>query len=162
MEWKYKAASLTGMWLASLAGAVYGLVFTIIGAGFDWGPGGGMHGPYWKIVLVGMISLLIGMYAGELIVRKFSEKLFLKKPAPLKASIYMLLICFAASLIAWSLSWYAGYLSGIFMGSIDVAKGWAAEIIPALLMMVPVFGLPFALGAGLISALATYFLVKKD
>ena len=37
MDWNQKVVMLTGMWLASMIGAVYGLLFTIIGAGLDWG-----------------------------------------------------------------------------------------------------------------------------
>jgi len=164
MDWNLKVVKLTGMWLASLVGSVYGLFFTIIGAGFDWGPGGGMEGPYWKILIVGLISLLLGMYAGELMVRKLSSalKVFSKPRAKLEIVMLMFFVCFVASLVAWVVSWEAGMISGIAMGSIgwDEVIRWGQVILDVALMSL-VFGVPFYLLAGIINAVVAAIVLKK-
>ncbi len=162
MEWKHRVISLTGMWLASLVGAVYGLLFTIIGAGLNWGPGGGMEGPYWKIVIVGVISLLIGMYAGEFIVRRMSAMVFMQKRTRLRSSMLMFIVCAVGSIIAWLLSWEVGYIAGILTESIswNDTDNWF-EIILNTALMSTIFGIPFAFGAGIINALVAWFVLRK-
>ena len=164
MDWNQKVVKLTGMWLASLVGAVYGLLFTIIGAGFDWGPGGGMEGPYWKILIVGLISLLLGMYAGELLVRKLSDalKVFSKPRSKAEIVLLMAFICFTASLVAWVISWEAGMITGIATGSIgwDEVINWGQVILDVGLMSL-VFGVPFYLLAGIINAVVASIVLKK-
>lgn len=162
MEWKYKFTTLTGMWLASLVGAVYGLIFTIIGAGFDWGPGGGMIGPYWKILITGLISLLIGMYAGELIARRMAGLIFKRPRKRLQITFLMFLSIATASLIAWVLSWEAGFIAGILMGTIEWTEsdGWH-NIILNVGFMSAILGVPFALAAGVINGLIAWFVIKK-
>jgi hypothetical protein len=162
MEWKHKVISLTGMWLASLVGAVYGLLFTIIGAGFNWGPGGGMEGPYWKILIVGVISLLIGMYAGEFIVRRMSAMVFRRKRERLESSMLMFIVCAVGSIIAWLLSWETGYIAGILTETIswDEPIRWSGIILDIALMST-LLGIPFAFGAGIINGLVAWFVLKK-
>jgi len=164
MEWNLKVVKLTGMWLASLVGAVYGLLFTIIGAGFDWGPGGGMEGPYWKILIVGLISLLLGMYAGELMVRKLSNalKVFTKPRPKFEIAMLMFFVCFTASLVAWVISWEAGMIAGIASGSIgwDEVINWGEVVLDVALMSL-VFGVPFYLIAGIINAIVAAVVIKK-
>jgi hypothetical protein len=164
MEWNLKIVKLTGMWLASLVGAVYGLLFTIIGAGLDWGPGGGMVGPYWKIILVGMISILVGMYAGEFTFRKLCKlaKVFEKARPKMELALFLFLMCGAASAVAWILSWEAGFISGILMGSIewDEVLNWG-EIISNVALMSLIFGIPVYLLAGIINGALALFLLKK-
>jgi len=164
MEWNQKVIKLTGMWLASLAGAVYGLLFTIIGAGLNWGPGGGMEGPYWKILIVGIISLLIGLYAGEFTVRKLIvwAKVFDGPQSKTQIALKMFMICAFAALVAWILSWEAGMISGILMGSItwDEVINWGRIILDVALMSF-VFGLPFYLMAGIINAVVAIVVLKK-
>lgn len=164
MEWNQKVVRLTGMWLASLVGAVYGLLFTIIGAGFNWGPGSGMAGPYWKILVTGLVSLLIGMYAGEFIVRKLSTalKVFTRPRSRREIALMMFFVCFVASLVAWLLSWEAGMLTGTALGSIDwdVSTQWGGIILDVGLMSL-VFGVPFYLLAGIINAIVAFIVIKK-
>jgi len=164
MEWNYKLVKLTGMWLASLVGAVYGLLFTIIGAGLNWGPGGGMEGPYWKILIVGLISLFIGMYAGEFTFRKLTgiTKVFERSRSKIEISILMFLNCTLAALVAWILSWEAGFISGVLMGPIewDEPVRWIRLILDVALMS-SIFGIPFSLGAGIINSLVAFFVIKK-
>jgi hypothetical protein len=164
MDWNQKVVRLTGMWLAALVGAVYGLLFTIIGAGFNWGPGGGMSGPYWKIVIVGLISILIGMYAGEFCVRKLTTlaKVFDKPRKKAKIAFAMFLICSVSSLIAWLLSWEAGFIAGILMGSIewDEVLNWGQIIFDVALMSF-IFGIPIYLLAGFLNAMVAMLVLKK-
>ena len=164
MEWNLKVVRLTGMWLASLIGAVYGLLFTIIGAGLDWGPGGGMEGPYWKVIIVGLISILVGMYTGEFSVRKLSSisKVFDKPRKRTEVALAMFLICSFSSVLAWILSWEAGYISGILMGSIgwDEILNWGQIIFDVALMSF-IFGFPFYLLAGILNALVAMFVLNK-
>ena len=164
MEWNYKVIKLTGMWLASLVGAVYGLLFTIIGAGFNWGPGGGMEGPYWKIVIVGLISLLTGLYAGEFTFRKLTgmAKVFDKPHSKMEISLLMFLYCSIAAMVAWVLSWETGFISGILLGAIDWNEPikWFRLILDVALMST-IFGIPLAFGAGVINALVAWFVLRK-
>ena len=163
MEWKHKAIILSGMWLASLVGSVYGLLFTIIGAGFDWGPGGDMEGPYWKILIVGLISILIGMYVGEAIVRKLGNKVHKNPRSKGEISLLMFLTVTVASLLAWVLSWEAGFITGILMGCItwDDPLKWS-EVVFNVAIMSAVFGVPISLAAGLINTLIANFVIKKN
>ena len=164
MDWNQKVVRLTGMWLASLVGAVYGLLFTIIGAGLDWGPGGGMKGAYWKILAVGLISMMVGMYAGEFCVRKLTAlaRVFDKPRKKTEVALAMFLICSFASIIAWILSWEAGFITGILMGSIewDDVLNWGKIIFDVALMSF-IFGLPFYILAGIINALVAAIVLKK-
>ena len=164
MNWNQKLVRLTGMWLASLVGAVYGLLFTIIGAGLDWGPGGGMEGPYWKIIIVGLISILAGMYAGEFSVRKLTSisKVFDKPRKKTKVALAMFLICSFSSVLSWILSWEAGFISGILMGSIgwDEMINWG-QIIFDVAWMSFILGLPFYIIAGILNALVAAIILKK-
>lgn len=164
MEWNLKLIKLTGMWLASLVGAVYGLLFTIIGAGLNWGPGGGMEGPYWKILIVGLISLFTGMYTGEFTFRKLAgiTKLFDKPRPKLEYSMIVFLYCAVAALAAWIISWEAGYISGVLLGTI----GWEEPVrwirlIFNVALMSSIYGIPFCLGAGILNSLVAVFVLKK-
>ena len=164
MEWNHKVIKLTGMWLASLVGTVYGLLFTIIGAGFNWGPGGGMEGPYWKILLAGVISILVGMYAGEFTMRKLTNmfKVFDKPRKKSEIAFLMFMICFAASMVAWILSWEAGFISGIAMGSIEWEEVInCGRVVMDVALMSMVFGIPFYFIAGIINAVVAAVVLKK-
>ena len=161
MEWTHKRITLIGMWLASMAGAIYGLLFTIIGAGFNWGPGGSMTGPYWKIVLTGMISIVIGMYAGELIVRKMAGVIHKKQRSKTEIFMLMGLACAVGSLIAWIISWEAGFIAGTLFDVISWDDLSWGELIMNVGLMSAVFGMPIALGAGIIEALAASFLLRR-
>ncbi len=161
MEWNHKRIRLTAMWLSSLVGAVFGLFFTIIGAGFNWGPGSGMEGPYWKILIVGLISLLIGMYVGELIARKLSAIVFKKPRKRHEMSLFMFLVTATASLIAWILSWEAGYIAGTLMDTIKWLDPAMGQIILDVALMSSILGAPLAIAAGTICALISWFTIKK-
>jgi hypothetical protein len=162
MDWKHKRIALTGMWLASLVGAIYGLLFTIIGAGFDWGPGSGLDGPYWLIVIMGIISIVIGMYTGELVVRKLSVIVFKKPRSYSEITFMMFIICIIASFLAWVLSWEAGFISGILLGSLqfEESASWF-EIIYNVGLMSAVFGTPFYVSSGGLAALFSYSILRK-
>ncbi len=73
-ERKLKTITHVGMWLAAIAGSITALVFIVGGYLLDWGPGGGMIGPFWRILLVGIPSALLGAYIGELFVRILAKK----------------------------------------------------------------------------------------
>ncbi len=161
MEWTHKRITLIGMWLASLAGAVYGLLFTIIGAGFDWGPGGSMNGPYWKIVLIGLVSIIIGMYAGELIVRKMAGIVHKKPRSKTEIIMLMGLSCAVGSLIAWILSWEIGFIGGVMFDVIPWEDTSWGEIIMNVGLMSAVFGMPIAIGTGIIEAIVASFLLRR-
>lgn len=78
-EKQQKTIRLTGMWLCALVGSTYGLVYTLGGYLFDWGPGGSLEGPLWKILITGILSIVIAAYVGELVVRKLAKRIFEKK-----------------------------------------------------------------------------------
>ncbi|NQT77925.1 MAG: hypothetical protein HQ565_09445 [Bacteroidetes bacterium] len=162
MERKQKIITNTAMWLAAFIGSIYGLFFTIIGAALDWGPGSGMEGPYWKIALTGLISLIIGIYIGELLVRKLSKMVFKRKSSRMDVSMLMFLTCTVAGLMAWILSWEAGYITGILLETIIWSSdmNWM-EIIFNTLFMSSILGFPFYIGAGIISSVVSYIVLRK-
>ena len=162
MERKQKIITNTAMWLAAFVGSIYGLFLTIIGAALDWGPGSGMEGTYWKIALTGLISLLIGIYIGELLARKLSRMVFKKQRPRTDVSMLMFLIVTLASLLAWILSWEAGYIAGTLMESITWKEGMTwPEILYNTLFMSSILGFPFYIGAGIISGLVSYLVLRK-
>lgn len=163
MEWPYKRITLISMWIASLVGAIYGLVFTIIGAGFNWGPGGSLEGPYWKIIVIGLISITIGMYVGELAVRKLATIVFKKKRSNPEYIILMAVTCAFGSILAWVFSWEAGFISAILMDSLSFGDdaNWLG-IIGDVALMTSIFGLPFYLLAAGMSALFSYFVLRNS
>lgn len=159
---KHAIVRLTGMWLAALAGAFYGLVFTIIGAAADWGPGSGMEGPYWKIFILGLLSLLIGAYIGETIVRKLSKMVFKKSRPRLEVSMLMFLCCAIATWIAWIISWETGYIAGILMQIISWRDPFSwMKVIFDVALMSAIYGFPVMLCTGIINAIVTWVVLRK-
>lgn len=163
MEWSHKRITLISMWIASLVGAIYGLVFTIIGAGFNWGPGGSLEGPYWKIIVSGLISIIIGMYVGELVVRKLAAIVFKKQRSKPEYITLLAVTCVFGSFLAWVFSWEAGFISSILMDSLSFGDdaSWLG-IIGDVALMTSIFGLPFYLLAGGMSALFSYFVLRNS
>jgi hypothetical protein len=104
------------------------------------------------------------MYAGEIIVRKLSGalKVFTKPRTRREIAIMMFFVCFVASLVAWLLSWEAGMLTGIALGSIewDEVVHWGSVVLDVGLMSL-VFGVPFFLLAGIINAVVAAIVIKK-
>jgi len=73
-ERKQKTITHAGMWLAAIAGSIYGIIFAIVGYLINWNHCGALEGPFWKVMVIGILSTLIGAYSGELIVRKRAQK----------------------------------------------------------------------------------------
>ncbi len=161
-EQQKKTISVLGMWIVAFVGSTYGLVFTIIGRLADWGPGSGMEGPLWKVLLVGIVSIVVAVYVGELIVRKLTTKILRKNLAALPTASWMALVIFTACIVAFVVGWEVGFLMSKLTG-IVTELGWA-EILLKVPVLPFMWGLPFCLLISFIFGLFVLFLlkVKKD
>jgi hypothetical protein len=74
-EKEIKFTTYVGMLAAVLAGSVFGLILIIGGYLLGWGPGGSTDGPFWRILLVGIPSFILGSVIGLLAVWFLSKKL---------------------------------------------------------------------------------------
>lgn len=148
------------MWLTALVGSTYGLVFTIIGYLADWGPGSGMEGPLWKILLVGIVSVLFAVYLGELIVRKLTRRIFRKNLAAFPTAGWMFVVMFIGCITAFVVGWDVGFLMGKLTGSI-AAMAWGEILwkVPAMSFM---WGVPLSLIISLLFALFVLFQLKVN
>ncbi|MCD6566261.1 MAG: hypothetical protein J7K53_10000 [Bacteroidales bacterium] len=115
-ERKQKIVTYAGMWLAAIAGSIYGIIFAIVGYLINWNHCGALEGPFWKVMVIGILSTLIGAYIGELVVRKRAQKIFadrLKIQAPTSK---LFVIVFLGCIVAFVGSWEAGYVFGKLLG----------------------------------------------
>jgi hypothetical protein len=89
-------------------------------------------------------------------------KVFQKPRSRGNISMLMFLVCTAASLLAWVLSWEAGMISGILLGTIswDEVIRWGDLVLDTALMSL-VLGIPFYLLAGIINALVVLLVARK-
>ena len=117
-EQKQKIISHAGMWLATITGSIYGVVFAVIGYLLNWDHCGALEGPFWKVLLIAFHSVMIGAYVGELIVRKRAKIIFagkLKIPAiTSRLFVIVLLGCIAASIVSWEVGYIFGKILGTF------------------------------------------------
>lgn len=141
-----KIITHVGMWLAAFVGSICGLFFGIAGYFMDWGPGGGLEGPIWRILLVGFTSALIGAYTGELLFRKLSRKMLSKIFSLVKISG----LSFVVALVACTAAFYVGLLTGLIMG---ILTGTIVGLEWNELGGAPFLGLVFSIPFGLIPAI---------
>ena len=117
-EQKQKIISFTGMWLATIAGSIYGVFFVVIGYLINWDHCGVLEGPFWKVLLIAFHSVMIGAYIGELIVRKQAQKIFADKlkirAITSKLFVIVLLGCIAAFIVSWAVGYVFGKILGTF------------------------------------------------
>jgi hypothetical protein len=161
-EQQKKTISVLGMWIAALVGSTYGLVFTIIGRLANWGPGSGMEGPLWKVILGGIVSIAVAVYVGELIVRKLTAKILRKELSALPTATWMAIVIFIGCIAAFVVGWEVGFLMSKLTGTVT-ELGWG-EILWKVPTMSFMWGAPFSLLISIIFGLFVLFLlkVKKD
>ena len=119
-EQKQKIITHTGMWLATIAGSIYGIIFAIVGYLLNWNHCGVLEGPFWKVLLTGFHSVMMGAYIGELIVRKRAQKIFatrIKIPA-ITSRLFVIVLfgSIAAFIVSWEVGYIFGKILGIFQG----------------------------------------------
>jgi hypothetical protein len=146
-ERKLKVVTYTGMWLTALTGSIFGLLLTIIGYLFDQGPGGGMQGPLWRILIVGLPSIFIAAYIGELIVRTLAKRLFTSQSSVRKNTLLAFIIVFVGGIAATVVGWEIGFILGKITGAIDI--GWLPVLVYTPLMSF-IWGIPVCFIAGIL------------
>ena len=157
-EKKLKIITSTGMWLAAIAGSIFGLLLIIIGYLLDWGPGGSAEGPLWRILLVGIPSVLIGAYIGELMVRKLAKKMLGKHSSVLEYTIRSFAMVLLGSMAAFIAGWEIGYLMGRITGVIH-GLDWITVLIYTPLMSF-IYSIPVSLGAGILFGVFVFYYMK--
>jgi len=157
-EQKLKTIARTGMWLAAISGSIYGLLLTIVGYLLDWGPGGSTEGPLWRIFLVGLPSVLIGAYTGELIVRKLAKIMLGKQPSLHEYTIRAFAIVLLASMAAFVAGWEIGYLMGKISGAIH-GLSWTVVLVYTPLMSI-IYSIPVSLGAAVLFGVFVFFYLR--
>jgi len=119
-EQKQKTITRAGMWLATIVGSIYGLIFVVVGYFLNWDHCGVLEGPFWKVLLTGFHSIMLGSYIGELIVRKRAPKRLagqIKIPAiTSRLFVIVLLGNIAAFIVSWEVGYIFGKILGIFQG----------------------------------------------
>lgn len=160
-EKKKKMITRVGMWIAAVVGSIPGLIYLIGGYLVDWGPGGSMQGPLWRVLLVGLPCALLGAYAGELVVRIISKALLSERWSDIINSIRAFIAVFLGCLASIIVAFEVGVLLGKITGAID---GLEWEVLINAPMMAIAFGIPFSLTVGILfSAFAFIYLSKvKD
>ncbi len=155
---KIKAITRTGILLAVMIGCIFGLGFTITGYLLEWGPGGGMNGPLWRILLVGIISSLAGAIVGGWVVKIMAKKMLSKQVSAFSLSLTGFLVVFTGSAAGFIVSWQVGFLFGKITGAIQGLE-WKAVLLytPA---MAAIYSIPFCLASGVLSGLFVYFYLR--
>jgi len=119
-EQKQKTITRAGMWLATIVGSIYGLIFIVVGYFLNWDHCGVLEGPFWKVLLTGFHSIMMGAYIGELIVRKrVPKRLTGQKKIPAIISRLFVIVLpgyIAAFIVSWEVGYIFGKILGIFQG----------------------------------------------
>jgi|AntAceMinimDraft_9_1070365.scaffolds.fasta_scaffold66391_1 hypothetical protein len=147
-EEKQKIITHVGMWLAAIAGSISGLGYAIGGYLLDWGPGGSMEGPLWRVLLVGIPSALAGAYIGELIVRKLAKTMFAIQWTNTKNTIKAFVVVFLGCIVAFIVGLEVGFILGKITGAIEGLE-WLTILLYAPIMAT-LYGLLPSLGLGVL------------
>ncbi len=116
-EQKQKTITRVGMWLAAITGSIYGIIFAIVGYLVNWDHCGTLEGPFWKVLLTGFHSVMIGAYIGELIVRKRAQKIFATRIKIPAITTRLFVVVFLGCIAAFVVSWEVGYIFGKILGT---------------------------------------------
>ena len=160
-EKKQKIITHVGMWLAAIAGSISGLGYAIAGYLFDWGPGGSMEGPLWRVLLVGIPSALIGIYIGELVVRILAKKMFAIRWTNIRNTIRAFVIVFLGCILAFIVGLEVGFILGKITGAIEGLE-WLEVLLYAPIMAI-LYGIMPSMAAGILfSGFVFVFLKSGD
>lgn len=143
-EKEQKIITYVGMWLAAIAGSSIALIYIITGYLLDWGPGGGMTGPLWRVLLVGIPSALAGAYVGELVVRIIAKKMFGTQGNTGKAFVVVFAGSLAGILVGWQLAAILGKVTGAIEG-----LDWDEVLINSPIFST-FYAIPISLSAGIL------------
>lgn len=156
-EKKEKIITHVGMWLAAIVGSLFGLVLTIVGYLIDWGPGGSMEGPFVNILMVGVPSILLAAYIGELLVRILAKKMFSRHSSNSMNTALAFFVVFIGSIVAFMVGFEVGYFMGKITGAIE-GLDWI------VLLYVPIqsvfYGILPSLGAGVLYSVFVFVYLK--
>ncbi|MFH1121977.1 MAG: hypothetical protein V1775_19320 [Bacteroidota bacterium] len=155
---KQKIIRNSGMTLAAFAGSIFGLILTIPGYLLGWGPGGGMEGPFWKILITGIASFAAGAGVGAFLFRLLSGKLFSDSFSVLANALLSLAMMITSSVAAFIAGWEVAYLTGKITGAISGLE-WIAVLLYVPLMS-GIYSIPVSLIAGVIFAVFVFFYLK--
>lgn len=140
-EQKQKIITHAGMWLAAFVGSIWGLIFVIVGYFINWDHCDALEGPFWKILFVGVFSIMTGAYSGEFIVRKRAQKRLAGQIKILAITTRLFGVVLLGSIIAFIVSWEVGYIFGKILGTIrELSWGEILVGIPliSLIHIIPV------------------------
>jgi len=136
-EQKQKTITRVGMWLATI---------------------GALEGSFWKVLLIAFHSVMIGVYVGELIVRKRAQKIFtdgLKIRALIsKLFVIVLLGCVAATIVSWEVGYIFGKILGIFQG-----VSWG-EIMISIPLISLIHAIPVSLAISILYSVFVFTYLK--
>lgn len=158
-EKKLKHITRAGMWMAAIVGSINGLLLTIAGYLFDWGPGGSMQGPFWRILVVGLLSVLIAGYIGEVIVRKLGKTMVGKQFSRSDLTIRSFAFTFFGSITAFIAGWDVVFIMGKITGAIEGLE-WIHVLVYAPLMSL-FYGFPISLIASFLFGIFVFLYGKS-
>ena len=157
-EQKQKTITRAGMWLATIIGSIYGLIFVVVGYFLNWDHCGALEGSFWKVLLTGFHSIMMGAYIGELIVRKrVPKRLAGQKKIPAITSrlfVIVLLGNIAAFIVSWEVGYIFGKILGIFQG-----VSWG-EILIYVPLVSFIHSIPISLVAGILYSVFVFTYLK--
>lgn len=158
-EKKQKIITLVGMWLGAIAGSSTALIYVIAGYFFDWGPGGSMEGPAGRILLVGIPSVLIGAYVGELVVRLLAKKMFTVRWANYKSIFQPFIVVFIGCIAGIMAGWEVAAILGKVTEAIE-GLDWKEVLInsPAFSTF---YAIPLSLTVGILYAGFVFIYLKR-
>jgi hypothetical protein len=158
-EKKLKHITRADMWLAAIVGSINGLLFTIAGYLLDWGPGGSMQGPFWRVLIVGMLSILTAAYIGEFLVRKLGKTMLEQQLSLTELSIRSFAITLVGSITAFIVGWEVGFIAGKITGAIEGLE-WIPVLVYAPLMSL-IYGIPISLIASFLFGIFVFLYGKS-
>jgi hypothetical protein len=157
-EKKEKIITHVGMWLAAIVGSLFGLVFSIIGYLLGEGPGGSMEGPLWRVLLVGIPSVLLAAYAGELLVRKLAKRMLSKHSSVSKNTVMAFVMVFIGCIVAIAVGFEIVYAMGKITGAIEGLEWNVLLYVPLGAIL---YGFLPSLGAGVLYSLFVFIYLKR-
>ncbi len=157
-EKRLKTITLLSTWVVVIVGGIFGILLTIIGYLTGSGPGGGMAGPLWKILITGLVSLMAGALTGAILERILARIILKGTYLRLEFMVRSFAIVLAGSLVAFVVSWEAGYLVGKITGAIE-GLDWIEVLFYTPLMSL-IYGIPVSLIAALVHGMVVFFCLK--
>ena len=150
-----------GQWLGALLGCCWGVVFLIIGRLINWGPGGGLEGPFSNALVMGIPSAVAGAVAGVLIMKKSTQLLLRSYTSPFLLAIkgMGLGIVFGGAVLAVSLA--TSFVISFYTGGIIWEEGMGiVTILQASAMMGLLWGGQLGSLIGISFGLYTFYFMN--